>query len=220
MTINKLIVFAETGDKNTDDLNLSQGFPSKLQPARQWHNWLFNKITLKINELIDAVIDNGADTTSKFNGIDTEIDNINLSITGLNDARIGSITQWLSISIPDDSLEMKGQTINKIDHPKLFQAYGISADTLTLPDTRGEFVRGFDNGRGVDADRQLGSSQADMLKAHTHNMKVKVNGATTDSTLNDVVKNSDTGQTLTTESTGGTETRPRNIAMIYIIKVK
>lgn len=54
MTIEKLTIFAETGDKNTDDLILQQGFPSKLQPARQWMNWLFNKITLKINELVDS----------------------------------------------------------------------------------------------------------------------------------------------------------------------
>lgn len=213
MTIDKLIVFSETGDKNTDGLILEQGFPSKLQPARQWHNWLFNKITLKINELIDTLASNGEDTASKFEEVDT-------SITDLNDARIGSITQWLSLSIPDDSLEIKGQTISKADYPKLFQAYGVSANTLTLPDTRGEFVRGLDNGRGIDAGRTLGSPQIGMIQSHTHTMKVKVNGATTDSSVNDVVKNSDVGQSLTTESVGGTETRPRNIAMIYIIKVK
>lgn len=213
MTIDKLVVFSETGDKNTDGLILGQGFPSKLQPARQWHNWLFNKITLKINELIDTLTNNGEYTASKFEKVET-------SITNLNDARIGSITQWLSLSIPDDSLEIKGQTISKVDYPKLFQAYGVSANTLTLPDTRGEFVRGLDNGRGIDAERELGSPQAGMIQSHTHTMKVRINGATTDSSINDVVKNSDVGQSLTTESTGGTETRPRNIAMIYIIKVK
>lgn len=57
MIIEKLIEFAKTGDKNTDDLDLSQGFPSKLQPARQWHNWLFNKITSKINSVIDELAD-------------------------------------------------------------------------------------------------------------------------------------------------------------------
>lgn len=57
MSIDKLVVFSETGDKNTDGLNLTQGFPSKLQPARQWMNWLFNKITLKINSVIDGLGD-------------------------------------------------------------------------------------------------------------------------------------------------------------------
>ncbi|RJL71628.1 hypothetical protein [Acinetobacter radioresistens] len=55
MTIEKLTVFAETGDKNTDGLDLKKGFPSKLQPARQWHNWLFNQLSKKINDVIDSL---------------------------------------------------------------------------------------------------------------------------------------------------------------------
>ena len=209
MTIDKLIVFSETGDKNTDDLDLSQGFPSKLQPARQWMNWLFNKITLKINEVIDAVTDAGAD------------------ITKLNDARIGSITQWLSLSIPDDSLEIKGQTLSKSDYPKLFQAYGVSTNTLTLPDTRGEFVRGFDNGRGIDAGRGFGSWQADSFKEHNHTIQMggDQNSVVNANPLNAVTTsaapvNSGVAGDAQIKNNGGTETRPRNIAMIYIIKVK
>lgn len=72
MTIDKLTVFSETGDKNTDDLNLTQGFPSKLQPARQWMNWLFNKITLKINSVIDGL---GELDTNKVNITDI-VDNL------------------------------------------------------------------------------------------------------------------------------------------------
>lgn len=67
MSIDKLVVFSETGDKNTDDLNLTQGFPSKLQPARQWLNWLFNKMTLKINSVIDEL---GELDTNKVNVAD------------------------------------------------------------------------------------------------------------------------------------------------------
>lgn len=67
MIIEKLIEFAKTGDKNTDDLDLSQGFPSKLQPARQWHNWLFNKFSLKINSVIDEL---GELDTNKVNVAD------------------------------------------------------------------------------------------------------------------------------------------------------
>lgn len=55
MSIEKLTEFAaKTGDKNTDDLDLERGFPSRLKPARQWFNWLFNSLTVKINELIDG----------------------------------------------------------------------------------------------------------------------------------------------------------------------
>lgn len=53
MPIEKLIEFATTGAKNNDGLNLQEGFPSTVKPARQWVNWLFNSLCVKINELID-----------------------------------------------------------------------------------------------------------------------------------------------------------------------
>lgn len=54
MPIEKLTEFAKDGQKNTDDLNLETGFIVNRKPARQWFNWLFNTLTLKINEIIDA----------------------------------------------------------------------------------------------------------------------------------------------------------------------
>lgn len=54
MAIEKLIEFAKDGQKNTDDLNLTDGFPVSKKPARQWFNWLFNTLTSKVNEIIDA----------------------------------------------------------------------------------------------------------------------------------------------------------------------
>ncbi len=54
MAINKLPEFAKDGQKNTDDLVLTDGFPVLKKPARQWFNWLFNTLTAKINEIIDA----------------------------------------------------------------------------------------------------------------------------------------------------------------------
>ena len=54
MAIEKLIEFAKDGQKNTDDLNLTDGFPVSKKPARQWFNWLFNSLTSKVNEIIDA----------------------------------------------------------------------------------------------------------------------------------------------------------------------
>lgn len=54
MAINKLPEFAKDGQKNTDDLVLTDGFPALKKPARQWFNWLFNTLTSKVNEIIDA----------------------------------------------------------------------------------------------------------------------------------------------------------------------
>ncbi|WP_180001262.1 hypothetical protein [Acinetobacter sp. YH12255] len=54
MTIDKLSEFASDGQKDVDDLVLTDGFPVTRKPARQWFNWLFNTLTSKINEIIDA----------------------------------------------------------------------------------------------------------------------------------------------------------------------
>jgi len=54
MIIEKLKEFAKNGQKNTDELDLEAGFAVNKKPARQWFNWLFNALTLKINEIIDA----------------------------------------------------------------------------------------------------------------------------------------------------------------------
>lgn len=86
-----------------------------------------------------------------------------------------------------------------------------------VPDLRGEFLRGVDNGRGVDAGRVFGSSQADELKAHTHT----TTGQRTDylqQGANGSAMYTGVGTPVATSSTGGSETRPRNVAMHYIIK--
>lgn len=44
----------------------------------------------------------------------------------------------------------------------------ISGPYIMLPDLRGEFVRGVDNGRGKDAGRVFGSAQADDIRSHAH----------------------------------------------------
>lgn len=91
----------------------------------------------------------------------------------------------------------------------------VSGDPL-LPDYRGEFMRGLDAGRGLDIGRVLGSAQADEFKAHSHTL----DGEWTDqSGSNGVVH---TGQSRSdgsvTNNTGGSETRPRNIAALICMK--
>ncbi|MDV7704995.1 hypothetical protein [Acinetobacter pittii] len=67
MTIEKLSEFAKLADENssnTQGLELEKGFPSLLQPARQWFNWLLNSLTKKINEIIDGKLDKDATSAS------------------------------------------------------------------------------------------------------------------------------------------------------------
>jgi hypothetical protein len=85
-----------------------------------------------------------------------------------------------------------------------------TAGTLDL---RGEFIRSFDDGRGIDTGRILGSAQVDMLASHFHTYAAIVNAYSwlmAPSTGTAVIST----QTLNTSATGGTETRPKNIALL------
>lgn len=93
----------------------------------------------------------------------------------------------------------------------------VADGTNGTPDLRGEFIRGLDNGRGVDTGRTLGSWEADMLKNHTHstystNLMPQTNSY---SRFYYTVVASLTG---TTGATGGVETRPRNVALLACVK--
>lgn len=70
MAIDKLPEFAKDGQKNTDDLVLTDGFPVLKKPARQWFNWLFNTLTKKINEIADVVEDMSNDIFENDSPID------------------------------------------------------------------------------------------------------------------------------------------------------
>lgn len=98
---------------------------------------------------------------------------------------------------------------------------GDLATTFRLPDSRGEFFRGYDDGRGVDSGRTMGSAQADALKDHTHNYdKTNVANQAGNSAGWWGIDNTNFTATATSSpSTGAaTETRPRNIPKLVCIK--
>ena len=102
---------------------------------------------------------------------------------------------------------------------------GNGSTTFNLPDLRGEFVRGWDNGRGVDSGRAIATAQSDALGPHDHYL---LGGYATISDYfggsgNDYgvgVGSVDAShKTATSGASGiGSETRPRNIALLYCIK--
>jgi len=132
----------------------------------------------------------------------------------------GAITAYAGQTIPSGWLECNGQALSTATYANLFASigyiYGGSGATFEVPDLRGYFVRGWDDGRGIDGGRAFASVQDDAFKAHTHSMT----SATENSGSGSYFKNGPEGEvTLTTESAGGVETRPKNIALLYIIKV-
>lgn len=149
----------------------------------------------------------------------------NIPTTVFSGTPIGAIVAWPTSSvIPDGWLECNAQIISRTTFSELFgkigTLYGYStASDFKVPDLRGEFIRGWDNARGVDPSRALGSTQAEDLKAHIHNNMLWGGGGSGGGAYTDYASGGNNTARPTT-STGGTETRPRNIAMMYIIKAK
>lgn len=103
-------------------------------------------------------------------------------------------------------------------HTAINAPWGCANDlsTFSVPELRGEFLRGLDSGRGVDTARSIGSAQADTVGPHTHpdyDISYTVVGGPA------VGRASSATQTGTTGTNSGTaETRPRNVAAPFIIK--
>lgn len=135
----------------------------------------------------------------------------------------GSVFFMATTTVPTGYLECDGTAISRSTYPALFATIGTTfgagdgSTTFNLPDLRGYFIRGYDHGRGVDSGRTFGSTQADDYKAHTHNLGgaiIRDNGASYN-----LSGTGSRGDSVTaTSSSGGTETRPKNIALMPCIK--
>ena len=183
---------------------------------------------------------------------------------------VGSIFCRAFSVVPAGYLECNGAAVSRTTYSALFaligEYYGAGngSTTFNLPDLRGEFIRGFDNGRGVDSGRSIGTLQTADNRSHSHgytNTGITVSGANHNHQIRklalgqnnqgttagrvavtlgsgqayqigyadhdfaletNVVKNSNnlsmTGNVGITISADGSEARPRNIALMYIIK--
>jgi microcystin-dependent protein len=94
---------------------------------------------------------------------------------------------------------------------------GDGSTTFNVPDFRGEFLRGWDDGRAVDANRAFGSAQVDDLKSHSHTLPMQVSGSGSYGAGGGGVPMIN-GSGSVTGAAGGTETRPRNVALLACIK--
>ena len=136
----------------------------------------------------------------------------------------GAVQPFAMDTAPTGWLAANGEAVSRTTFSSLFAAIGTrfgsgdGSTTFNLPDLRSEFIRGWDNGRGVDAGRLFGSYQADELRSHAHTINTNgvANGDTSNYPLGGSKYYSPTP--LSTAAFGGVETRPRNIALLYCIK--
>lgn len=137
-------------------------------------------------------------------------------------SEIGAVSAFAMPTPPTGWLVCDGSAISRTEYADLFATigtlwgHGDQVSTFNLPDLRGEFVRGFDDGRGVDDGREFASAQAGQIEEHAHNtLAYELSGAT-GGTLRMGRANAPDGNY--TAPYGGNETRPRNISMTYAIK--
>lgn len=131
-----------------------------------------------------------------------------------------------SASVPAGYIKANGAVLSRSVYAWLFGRIGETfgagdgSTTFEIPDLRGEFLRGLDDGRGVDVGRLVGSVQSDMFESHRHTLTTNTGpaGATFQGDIINFQVASNSGPVNKTVSyTGGDETRPRNVAGLYCI---
>jgi microcystin-dependent protein len=116
---------------------------------------------------------------------------------------IGSVVACATPTVPGGFLECNGAAVSRVTYATLFGLIGTyygggdGSTTFNIPDLRGAFIRGWDNGRTLDNGRGFGTYQGSNNRNHTH-----ADG---------------TGGTGNAANVSGLD-QPSNVAMKYIIK--
>lgn len=159
----------------------------------------------------------------------------------------GVVAFYPKTTAPSGWLKANGAAVSRSTYAALFSAIGITfgagngTTTFNIPDLRGVFIRGLDDGRGVDAGRTLSNTpQGGQNKSHSHTGTAASAGGHAHSIATRVASgDGGTGvgstygaaggtyatasagahtHTVTTVADGGTEARPMNIALLACIK--
>ncbi|EJN1840547.1 tail fiber protein [Escherichia coli] len=143
---------------------------------------------------------------------------------------VGVPVPWPLATPPTGWMKCNGATFSAGEYPKLAVAYPSGV----LPDLRGEFLRGWDDGRGIDSGRVVLTGQSQSVQQHTHDLAMAYSSDSTHMNKLGVTPNADMlpikNMTNVTTFTGygwhylkannstGVETRPRNVAFNYIVR--
>lgn len=150
-----------------------------------------------------------------------------------------------SSPVPSGWLYCNGQAVSRTTYSALFALIGITygagdgTTTFNVPDMRAYWMRGWDDGRGIDTGRVMGSNQAEMIGPHTHSGTTGNDSPDHTHGYTEPVGNSGAGgggfittransttngasnrhqHPFTTNNNSGTENRVINVAVAYFIK--
>ncbi|MGE0671975.1 MAG: phage tail protein [Methylibium sp.] len=142
----------------------------------------------------------------------------------------GAVQAFARSAAPAGWLLCNGGVVSRTTYAALFAAIGTAFNTggeagtvFRLPDLRGEFVRGWDAGRGVDPGRTFGSAQGwatgrpQSGPDYLGFVRRTEAGDNATSTNQDSLGSGTQPDILLTYA-GDTETRPRNVALLYCIR--
>ncbi len=108
------------------------------------------------------------------------------------DSEVGRIGTFATATPPTGWFRANGAAVSRTVYAALFAKIGTTygagdgVSTFNLPDPRGKFIRVLDDGRGIDAGRVLGSSQADETRSHAHTGSSSAAGSHNHSAYSDV----------------------------------
>ena len=177
----------------------------------------------------------------------------NLSFQIVNGVPSGAVFCVAVATVPTGYLECNGAAVSRSTYAALFAFIGTTygsgngSSTFNLPDLRGEFIRGFDNGGGIDSGRSINDPQGSANLSHGHSVSASVSdpghvhttsvdgfrlftnpgphhipygGAGGYPGTNWSMNSATTGVSvsISQNNAGGSEARPRNVSMMYIIK--
>lgn len=147
---------------------------------------------------------------------------------------VGTLTAFNTSSCPRGYLEADGSAVSRSGYAKLFSVLGTrwgtgnTTTTFNIPDARGTFLRGYNHGSGNDPDAAarfalatggstgdtVATGETNQIASHRHTEEQPSNNTqcVSGSAVNVISNNNQN-----TSSTGGNQTAPANIDMIYCI---
>jgi len=185
------------------------------------------------------------DTTKVLTITNSNGQSVNTNLTTNDATPVGTIIIKASANVPYGYLYCNGQAVSRTTYSSLFSdigtMYGIGdgITTFNLPDYRGYFLRGQNDGSGNDPDAgtrtnagggstgdNIGTKQLDEFKSHKHTQNygngglvfASSNPNSTHTGNSQWVNDIDGTFSGVINNTGGNETRPKNINVRYYIK--